>query len=72
MNNRNHYFNRLMNVKPTSDIKVIAGVRKRKLMDAFIEILEKEEKANLIRMKLNSKDSEELYNYIQKNDKKKN
>lgn len=66
MNNRNHYSNKLMNVKHTSDIKVIAGVRKRKLMDAFIEILEKEEKANLIRMKLNLKNSEELYNLYSK------
>ena len=41
---RNHYLNKLMDVKNTPDIKVITGVRrsgKSKLMDAFIDILEK-------------------------------
>lgn len=76
---RNHYLNKLINVMNTPDIKVITGVRrsgKSKLMDAFISILEKEENANIIRIKLNLKsfeklkDSEELYNYVQENYKK--
>ena len=39
---RNHYLNKLIDVKNTPDIKVITGVRrsgKSKLMDAFIDIL---------------------------------
>ena len=68
---RNHYLNKLIDVKNTPDIKVITGVRrsgKSKLMDAFIDILEKEENANVIRIKLNLKefeklkDKEKLYN----------
>lgn len=42
--NRNHYLNKLIDVKNTPDIKVITGVRrsgKSKLMDAFIDILKK-------------------------------
>ena len=60
---RNHYLNKLIDVKNTPDIKVITGVRrsgKSKLMDAFIDILEKEEKANIIRIKLNLKEFEKL------------
>ena len=41
---RNHYLNKLIDVKNTPDIKVITGVRrsgKSKLMDAFIDILKK-------------------------------
>jgi predicted AAA+ superfamily ATPase len=70
---RNHYLNKLIDVKNTPDIKVITGVRrsgKSKLMDAFIDILEKEENANVIRIKLNLKefeklkDKEELYKNV--------
>ena len=45
-------------------------------MDAFFDILEKEENANVIRIKLNLnefeklKDPEELYKYVQNNYKK--
>ena len=76
---RNHYLNKLIDVKNTPDIKVITGVRrsgKSKLMDAFIDILEKEENANVIRIKLNLKefeklkDKEELYKYVQDHYKK--
>lgn len=64
MNNRNHCSNKPIHVKNTLDIKEIIGVSKSekpKLMDAFIEIPEKEENANLIRMKHHTKDSKELY-----------
>lgn len=76
---RNHYLNKLIDVKNTPDIKVITGVRrsgKSKLMDALIDILEKEENANVIRIKLNFKefeklkDKEELYKYVQEHYKK--
>ena len=76
---RDHYLNKLIDVKNTPDIKVISGVRrsgKSKLMDAFFDILEKEENANVIRIKLNLKefeklkDPEELYKYVQNNYKK--
>lgn len=76
---RNLYLNKLVDAKNTPDIKVITGVRrsgKSKLMDAFIEILEKEDKANIIRIKLNLKeferlkDPDELYRYVQDNYKK--
>ena len=76
---RNHYLNKLIDVKNTPDIKVITGVRrsgKSKLMDAFIDILEKEENANVIRIQLNLKefeklkDKEELYKYVQDHYKK--
>ena len=76
---RNHYLNKLIDVKNTPDIKVITGVRrsgKSKLMDAFIDILEKEENANVIRIKLNLKefeklkDKEELYKDVQDHYKK--
>ena len=76
---RNLYLNKLIDVKNTPDIKVITGVRrsgKSKLMDAFIDILEKEENSNVIRIKLNlkefekQKDKEELYKYVQDHYKK--
>ena len=76
---RNHYLNKLIDVKNTPDIKVITGVRrsgKSKLLDAFYEILKNEENSNVIRIKLNLKefenlkDSEELYKYVQNNYKK--
>lgn len=76
---RNHYLNKLIDVKNTPDIKVITGVRrsgKSKLLDAFYEILKIEENSNVIRIKLNLKefenlkDSEELYKYVQNNYKK--
>ena len=41
---RNHYLNKLIDVKNTPDIKVITGVRrsgKSKLMAALIDILKK-------------------------------
>lgn len=73
---RDRYLNRLLNVMNTPDIKVITGVRrsgKSKLMDAFIELLEKQEDNNIIRIKLNLKSFEklknpdELYNYVESN-----
>lgn len=73
---RDRYLNRLVNVMNTPDIKVITGVRrsgKSKLMDAFIELLEKQEDNNIIRIKLNLKSFEklknpdELYNYVESN-----
>lgn len=73
---RDRYLNRLLNVMNTPDIKVITGVRrsgKSKLMDAFIELLEKQEDNNIIRIKLNLKsfeklkNPEELYNYVESN-----
>lgn len=76
---RNHYLNKLIDVKNTPDIKVITGVRrsgKSKLLDAFYEILKNEENSNVVRIKLNLKefenlkDSEELYKYVQNNYKK--
>lgn len=76
---RNYYLNKLIDVKNTPDIKVITGVRrsgKSKLLDAFYEILKKEENSNVIRIKLNLKefenlkDSEELYKFVQNNYKK--
>ena len=47
---RNHYLNKLIDVKNTPDIKVITGVRrsgKSKLMDAFIDILKRKSKCNI-------------------------
>lgn len=47
--NRKAYLNRLLDVKNVPDIKVITGIRrcgKSKLMDAFSEIVEKEDNAN--------------------------
>jgi hypothetical protein len=64
---------KLIDVKNTPDIKVVTGVirsEKSKLMDAFFDILEKEENANVIRIKLNLKefeklkDKEELYKNV--------
>ncbi len=74
--NRDDYIKQLLNVKNIPDIKVITGIRrcgKSKLMDAFISILEKEENANIVRIKLNQKkydellDAEKLYEYIENN-----
>lgn len=74
--NREDYIEQLLNVKNIPDIKVITGIRrcgKSKLMDAFIAILEKEENANVVRIKLSQKkydellDAEKLYEYIEKN-----
>ncbi len=71
---RDRYLNRLINVMNTPDIKVITGVRrsgKSKLMDAFIQFLEKQDNSNIIRIKLNLKsfeklkDGDELYNYVE-------
>ena len=73
---RDYYLNKLQDVRDIPDIKVITGVRrcgKSKLMDAFINLVEKEKDVHIIRIKLNLKkyssllDSEELYSYIQDN-----
>lgn len=71
---RNHYLNMLLAVKDIPDIKVITGVRrsgKSKLMDALIDIISKEDKSNIVRIKLNLKknesllDGDKLYEYIE-------
>lgn len=73
---RDYYLNKLQDVRDIPDIKVITGVRrcgKSKLMDAFINLVEKEKDVHIIRIKLNLKkyssllDSEKLYSYIQDN-----
>lgn len=73
---RDYYLNKLQDVRDIPDIKVITGVRrsgKSKLMDAFINLVEKEKDVHTIRIKLNLKkyssllDSEKLYTYIQDN-----
>ncbi len=59
------YMNQLKSVKNTPDIKVITGIRrsgKSKLMDMFSESLEQEEKANVVRVKLNLKKFQNLQN----------
>lgn len=69
------YMNQLKSVKNTPDIKVITGIRrsgKSKLMDMFSESLEQEEKANVVRVKLNLKkfqnlqNANNLYDYVEK------
>ena len=76
---RDQYLNQLLAVKNIPDIKVITGVRrsgKSKLMDSFSEILTKESKSNLVRIKLNLKQNEkllnddELYHYLKEQYKK--
>lgn len=76
---RDQYLNQLLAVKNIPDIKVITGVRrsgKSKLMDSFSEILAKESKSNLVRIKLNLKQNEkllnddELYHYLKEQYKK--
>ncbi len=71
---REAYLHRLLDVKNVPDIKVITGIRrcgKSKLMDAFSSIVEKEDNANIVRIKLNQKKYEKLlnpdvlYEYIQ-------
>ena len=74
---RTSYLEQLKNVMGTPDIKVITGVRrsgKSKLMDAFIEYIEKTvEDKNIIRVKLNLKKFESLksgdnlYKFIDEN-----
>lgn len=63
---RTSYLDQLKTVMGTPDIKVITGVRrsgKSKLMDAFIEYIEKTvEDKNIIRVKLNLKKFESLKN----------
>lgn len=70
---RTDYLQRLMAVRDIPDIKVITGVRrcgKSKLMDAFINQLKTETDINIIRIKLNLKEFEqllsadELYSYV--------
>ena len=72
---RNYYLKALLAVKDIPDIKVITGVRrsgKSKLMDALIDIISKDETANIVRIKLNLKkneallDGDKLYEYIEK------
>ena len=76
---RDQYLNQLLAVKNIPDIKVITGVRrsgKSKLMDSFSDILTKESKSNLVRIKLNLKQNEkllnddELYHYLKEQYKK--
>ncbi len=71
---RDYYLNKLLAVKNIPDIKVITGVRrsgKSKLMDAFNDLIEQEDQANIVRIKLNLKkfekllDADELYDYIE-------
>ncbi len=71
---RDYYLSQLLAVKNIPDIKVITGIRrcgKSKLMDAFLDIVEKENDANTIRINLNLKKNEHLlkadnlYLYIQ-------
>lgn len=74
---RTSYLDQLKNVMGTPDIKVITGVRrsgKSKLMDAFIEHIEKTvEDKNIIRVKLNLKkfeflkNGDSLYKFIDEN-----
>lgn len=62
---RDYYLDKLAAVKDVPDIKVITGVRrsgKSKLMDAFIETFDQDEKANVVRIKLNLKKYENLLN----------
>ena len=72
---RDSYLNRLMTVRGIPDIKVITGVRrsgKSKLMDAFIEMVSKDDSANIVRIMLNQHkyerllNAEEMYDYIEK------
>ena len=72
---RDYYLNKLLSVKDVPDIKVITGVRrsgKSKLMDAFIDLISADDKANIVRIKLNLKkfekqlDADKLYDYIEK------
>ena len=71
---REYYLNKLLSVKDVPDIKVITGVRrsgKSKLMDAFIDLISADDKANIVRIKLNLKkfekllDADKLYDYIE-------
>ncbi len=71
---RDYYLNKLLSVKDVPDIKVITGVRrsgKSKLMDAFIDLISADDKANIVRIKLNLKkfekllDADKLYDYIE-------
>ena len=74
---RTSYLDQLKTVMGTPDIKVITGVRrsgKSKLMDAFIEYIEKSvEDRNIIRVKLNLKkfeflkNGDSLYKFIDEN-----
>lgn len=70
---RKSYLRQLINVMGTPDIKVITGVRrsgKSKLMDAFIDYVQKQSDSNIIRIKLTLKQFEaikngdNLYKYI--------
>ena len=71
---RDYYLNKLLAVKNIPDIKVITGVRrsgKSKLMDAFIDLISGDDRANIVRIKLNLKkfekllDPDKLYDYIE-------
>ncbi|MBR3575163.1 MAG: ATP-binding protein [Lachnospiraceae bacterium] len=71
---RDYYLNKLLAVKNIPDIKVITGVRrsgKSKLMDAFIDLISGDDRANIVRIKLNLKkfenllDADKLYDYIE-------
>ncbi len=63
---RQYYLQQLIDVMHTPDIKVITGIRrsgKSKLMDAFIDYVQKQsEENNIIRIKLNLKEFEALKN----------
>lgn len=63
---RSFYLRQLINVMHTPDIKVITGIRrsgKSKLMDAFIDYVQKQSSDNsVVRIKLNLKEFEHLKN----------
>ena len=63
---RPYYLDNLLNVKDIPDIKIITGVRrscKSKLLDAFYDYLIKDpQEKNIIRIKLNLKEFEDLLN----------
>ncbi len=63
---RKFYLQQLIDVRNPSDIKVITGIRrsgKSKLMDAFIDCVQKQAvDNNIIRIKLNLKEFESLKN----------
>lgn len=63
---RNNYLERLMNVKNTSEIKIITGIRrsgKSELLKSFIKHLKNENKANIIYVDFGDLKFDNLKNY---------